>query len=324
MATSTFIAIGTGNWKATSAFVSATVSRCGTGLLLVLLAGSGLAAESVPGRVFEDLNYNGTWEPGEPGIAGVRVSNGEDVVVTDEAGDYELDVADEAVIFITKPRGYATPVSEDQIPRFYYIHQPEGSPEGLRYLGIEPTGPLPEAINFPLLKHDEPSSFEAILFADTQPQTEVELDFIRDDVIAELIGTNASFGMTMGDILFDDMSLFPRFNRLIGKLGIPWYNVPGNHEINCWPRMTATRSRPSSATFGPPYYAFEYGDALFVVLDNIEYRGNGESDPGDVRGNGGYIANFGKRQLAWLEEELSHVPKDRWSSWACTHRLPPT
>ncbi|MDH3641910.1 MAG: calcineurin-like phosphoesterase family protein [Gammaproteobacteria bacterium] len=311
MATSTFIAIGTGNWKATSAIVSATVNRLGTGLLLALLAASGLAAESITGRIFEDLNYNGTWEPGEPGIAGVRVSNGEDVEVSDEAGDYELDVPDEAVIFITKPRGYATPVNEDQLPQFYYIHQPEGSPDGLRYLGIEPTGPLPEAINFPLLRHDEPNSFEALLFADTQPQTEVELDFIRDDVIAELIGTNASFGMTMGDILFDDMSLFPRFNRLIGKLGIPWYNVPGNHEIN----LLAEDDRYSLETFkryfGPPYYAFEYGDALFVVLDNIEYRGNGESDPGDVRGNGGYIANFGKRQLAWLQEELSHVPKDR-------------
>jgi hypothetical protein len=63
--------------------------------------------------------------------------------------------------------------------------------------------------------------------------------------------------------------------------------------------------------FGPPYYAFEYADALFVVLDNIEYRGNGEADPGDIRGTGGYIANFGRRQLAWLERELDHVPQDR-------------
>jgi hypothetical protein len=303
----TFIATDTASWKGTES----VARRWGAGLLLLGLASFCQANETATGRVFEDLNYNDTWEPGEPGIAGVRVSNGVDVVVTDGDGDYQLDVPDEAVIFITKPSGYATPVNADQLPQFYYIHQPNGSPQGLRYLGIEPTGPLPEAINFPLQKHFEPTSFEAILLADTQPQTEVEVDFIRDDVIAELIGTNASFGMTMGDILFDEMSLFPRFNALVGKVGIPWYNVPGNHEIN----LLADNDQHSLETFkryfGPPYYAFEYAEALFVVLDNIEYQGNGESDPGDVRGSGGYIANFGKRQLAWLKQELEHIPKDR-------------
>lgn len=307
MATSTITEIDMVSWKV----IRAVAKLCAAGLFLILCGAIVHAATLIPGRVFEDLNYSGTWEPGEPGIAGVRVSNGVDVVVTDDAGDYELDVPEEAVIFITKPRGYATPVNAHQIPQFYYIHQPDGSPQGLRYPGIEPTGPLPEAINFPLRKRDEPSRFEVILFADTQPQTEVELDFIRDDVIAELIGTSASFGMTMGDIMFDDMSLFPRYNALVSKLGIPWYNVPGNHEIN----LLAADDRYALETFkryfGPPYYAFEFGDALFVVLDNIEYRGNGESDPGDVRGNGGYIANFGKRQLAWLKEELKHVPEDR-------------
>ncbi|MCZ6711562.1 MAG: calcineurin-like phosphoesterase C-terminal domain-containing protein, partial [Gammaproteobacteria bacterium] len=282
-----------------------------TGIALILLGALAHGADSISGKVFEDLNLNGSWESGEPGVAGVRVSNGVDVVVTDGAGDYRLKVRNEAIIFLTKPRGYATPVNEHQIPQFFYIHQPGGSPEGLRYPGIEPTGPLPEAINFPLIKREEPSRFEVILFADTQPQTEVELDFIRDDVIAELIGTSASFGMTMGDIMFDEMSLFPRYNALVSKVGIPWYNVPGNHEIN----LLAADDRYALETFkryfGPPYYAFEFAQALFVVLDNIEYQGNGESDPGDVRGNGGYIANFGKRQLAWLKEELKHVPEER-------------
>ena len=181
----------------------------------------------------------------------------------------------------------------------------------MRYQGVRPTGPLPETIDFPLIAQQEPVRFEAILLADTQPQTEAEVDYIRDDVVAELIGTRARFGMTMGDISFDDMSIFPRLNNIIAQIGIPWFNVPGNHELN----LDAADDQYSLETFkryfGPPYYAFEYGDALFVVLDNIEYQGNGQSDPGDVRGSGGYIANFGKRQLAWLQQELSHVPEDR-------------
>ena len=279
-------------------------------LVLLAATASSAVAEIASGTVFEDRNGNGVLDEGEPGISGVRVSDGEAVRLTDESGRYRLDVGSEAVIFITKPRGYATPVNEDQLPQFYYIHQPEGSPPS-RYPGVAPTGPLPERIDFPLVARPEPNRFEALLFADTQPQTTAELDYIRDDVLTELIGTEAKFGMTMGDVTFDDLSMMPRLNRLIARLGIPWYNVPGNHELN----FEAVDDRYSLETFkryyGPPYYAFEYGDALFVVLDNIEYQGNGNADPGDVRGSGGYIANFGKRQLTWLRRELAHVPEDR-------------
>ena len=278
---------------------------------LALGAASPAGADTARGTVFEDRNGNGRLDDGEPGIAGVRVSDGLDVVTTDAGGAWRLELEGEAVIFITKPRGYATPVNEHQIPQFYYIHQPEGSPPGMRYPGVAPTGPLPERIDFPLIRRDEPTRFEALLLSDTQPQTAAEVDYIRDDVVAELIGTDAAFGMTMGDVLFDDLSLFPRYNAIIARIGIPWYNVPGNHELN----FEAEDDRYSLETFkryfGPPYYAFEYGDALFVVLDNIEYQGHGESDPGDVRGSGGYVANLGRRQLAWLAQELRHVPDER-------------
>ncbi len=277
----------------------------------ILLAAQTTDAATATGRVFVDANRNGQMDLSERGLPGVRVSNGIAVTTTDDDGRYRLPVDDEAIIFITKPRGYATPVNRHMIPQFYYIHQPNGSPEGLRYAGIEPTGPLPEEINFPIVERPEPNQFEAILFSDTQPQTDRELDYIRDDVVAELIGTDAAFGMTMGDILFDDLSMFPRFNALIAQIGVPWYNVPGNHEIN----FEATEDRYSLETFkrfyGPPYYAFEYAEALFVILDNIEYKGRGQADPGDVRGNGGYEASLSRDQLRWLENELEHVDEDR-------------
>lgn len=286
-----------------------TVRQMGVGLLLAVLVAPA-QAETARGTVFEDRNGNGVLDAGEPGIPGVRVSDGEVVRLTDADGRYRLEIGAEAVVFITKPRGFAAPVNEDHLPQFYYIHQPEGSPP-MRYPGVAPTGPLPERIDFPLIAQEEPDQFEAILFADTQPMTTAELDYIRDDVLAELVGTEAKFGMTMGDITFDDLSVIPRLNRLIGQLGIPWYNVPGNHELNFDAADDARSLETFKRFFGPPYYAFEFGDALFVVLDNIEYKGNGEADPGDVRGSGGYIAKLGKRQLTWLRRELAHVPEDR-------------
>ena len=263
------------------------------------------------GTVFRDDNGNGVRDSGEPGIADVRVSNGREVTLTDAGGDYTIAVDDEAIVFLTKPAGYMTPLTEDMLPRFHYIHQPQGSPPGMRYRGIDPTGPLPERIDFPLTRQGEPSTFDAILFADPQPQTEAELDFIRDDVIAELLGTDARFGMTLGDILFDDLALFPRYNRLIGTMGVPWYNVPGNHEMN----FEAEGDRHSLETFkryfGPPYYAFEVGSAVFFVLDNIVYQGGGEPTADNLRGQGRYVAEFDERQMQWLANELAHIPDDK-------------
>ena len=279
-------------------------------LAFLLLPHSALAANAT-GQVFLDSNKNGSLDAAERGIAGVRVSNGLDVVTTNDEGRYTLPVDEQSIIFITKPRDYAIPVNAHMLPQFYYIHQPAGSPAGMRYEGIAPTGPLPEQIDFPLIERQESSQFEAILFADPQPQTQRELDYIRDDVVAELIDTQAAFGMTLGDILYDDLSMFPRYNAVIAQIGIPWYNVPGNHELNFEADSDEYSLETFKKFFGPPYYAFEYADALFVVLDNIDYQGNGKADPGDVRGNGGYEARISKRQLRWLEKELEFVDKDR-------------
>ena len=280
-------------------------------ILLALAASAEAETETAQGTVFEDENRNGQLDAGEPGIASVSVSNGVDVVQTDGEGRYSIDVPGEAIVFISKPRGYATPVNGWQLPQFYYIHQPKGSPPGLRYRGIEPTGDLPETIDFPLFKVDEPEQYSALLFSDPQPQTEAEVDFIRDDVVSELIGTDARFGMTLGDIMFDDLSLFPRLLAVVGQIGIPWYNVAGNHEMNLLAENDRYALETFKSYFGPPYYSFDYGDAHFVVLDNFEYKGNGESDPADIRGSGGYELWIGKQQLKWLKNDLEQVPDDR-------------
>ena len=37
-------------------------------------------------------------------------------------------------------------------------------------------------------------------------------------MIAELIGTEAAFGVTAGDVVYDDLTLYPRRNRLFVKV----------------------------------------------------------------------------------------------------------
>jgi hypothetical protein len=269
------------------------------------------SAGTVSGIVYESRSSAADRQAGDPGIAGVLVSNGRDVVKTDIAGRYVLPIDEESVIFVVKPTGYAVPVDEDMLPRFYFIHQPAGSPQSLnlRYRGIDPTGPLPDSVDFPLKKADEPQKFDVIVFADPQPESAVEVGFVRDDVINALIGTNsAAFGITTGDIMFDDLSLYPRLNRIIGQIGLPWYNIGGNHDLN-YEAPSARYSRETfKRTYGPNYYAFEYGGALFLMLDNVNYLGN---DPTRPRAGSKFEGRIGERQLAFVANVLKTWPVDK-------------
>ncbi len=98
----------------------------------------------------------------------------------------------------------------------------------------------------------------AILWADPQPHTQDEVSHVRDDVVEELVGTSALFGITVGGIMFDDLSLLPRFNRLVARIGVPRYNVPGNHELNFESPDDEGSLDTFKRHFGPPYYSFDY------------------------------------------------------------------
>lgn len=286
----------------------------GQGLLILAVvlnaASVGFADEIVSGIVFDDRDGDIRHDEGEPGVSGVLVSNGLDVVLTDSDGRYRLNLDERELVFITKPAGWAVPLSDDNLPRFFYRHYPTGTPAelGLRFPGPEPSGSLDDPIDFPLRRVDEPDHFEVIWFSDPQPQTPDEIDYIRDDVIAELIGTRAALGITVGDIMYDDLSLLPRYNEVVGQVGIPWYNVPGNHDMN----FQANHDRDSLETFkrhfGPPYYSFDYGRVHFVMLDTVDYLGKNAQ-----RGRLGrtYEGRVAERQLAWLKNDLEYVPSDR-------------
>ena len=124
--------------------------------------------DAARGKVFLDANRNSRHDPNETGIAGVMVSNGREVVVTRFDGSYELPAYEDMNLFITKPAGYSAPVSDEMVPQFSYIHKMAGSPD-LHFGGIAPTGPLPQAINFPLI--EDPSGKPVFLSCLRRPAT---------------------------------------------------------------------------------------------------------------------------------------------------------
>ena len=261
------------------------------------------------GTVTEVAGQSGS-DKGPP-IAGVLMSNGREVTRTDASGRYSLPVARGQSIFVIKPAGFRLRVqAATNLPVFSYVHDPDGTPPDLdfRYRGMAPTGPLPPSIDFQLSREPEPQRFDVILFTDPQPESPVEIEYIRDDVVAGLIGSKAAFGITCGDIAFDDLSAYGRINRIVGRIGLPWWTVGGNHDLD-YEAPDAVRSRDTyKRVFGAPYYAHAYGNALFIMLDNVDYAGHASGKPG---GRGAYRGFVSPDQLAFVRNLLAATPPDR-------------
>lgn len=257
------------------------------------------------GVVFEDQNNNLMRDEGEPGVANVSVSNGIQVVQTDADGAYTLPVRDEMVVFVTKPIGYMVAVDENNVPRFSYIHRPNGSPDFIQeYRGIEPTGELPASVDFPLYPYDEPAQFDFIVYGDTQVSDHKELGYLRDGAIAELSTSEALFGIAVGDLVNDPLALYPRYQQVMGAAGFPTWYVVGNHDLNFDSVDDRYHTETYIRNFGAPYYSFSYGDVHVVVLENIRWN----VDPGH---EGTYNARTSDEQLEWLANDLQFVPEDK-------------
>ncbi|MBI2477088.1 MAG: calcineurin-like phosphoesterase C-terminal domain-containing protein [Planctomycetia bacterium] len=256
------------------------------------------------GIVYHDANSNQKFDSGEKRLPNVRVSNGRDVVRTNVEGKYELTVDNDDIIFVVKPKGFRTPLSDDKLPQFYYIHKPEGSPN-LKFKGVAPTGDLPASVDFPLYEQSEPEQFRAVLFGDPQPRDQKEVDYIAHDVVEELIGTDASFGVTLGDIVFDDLDVFVPLNKTVALIGIPWYNVIGNHDINLDAVGDLQNDETFESHYGPAYYSFDYGQVHFIVLDDIEWY---HPTPG---GKGQYRGGLGEEQMTFVRNDLAMISDEQ-------------
>jgi len=268
--------------------------------------GSAAATElpTARGTVFEDLNGNGRLDPGEPGIAGVLVSNGEDVVKTDAEGRYALPIDDDTIVFVIQPPGWQVPVNPSNLPQHYVIHKPAGSPP-LKYAGVPPTGPLPEAIDFPLHRCGGSDGFSILVFGDTQSRNLRELDYLARDIVRELADCrDAAFGLALGDITFDDLDLFEPTARLLSLIGVPWHNIIGNHDMNVDAADDAFADETYQRVYGPSTYAFSRERVHFLVLNNIILHPAAGDEPAR------YSAGLRPRQKSFIRNFLSHVPSE--------------
>lgn len=295
-----------------------------------IIPGEDLAATRVTGIVFEDLNQNSQFDEGEPGIPGVKVSNGLDVVVTGAEGAYSLAARDDMAVFVIQPAGYQVPHNEDWVPQFAYQHKPAGTPKQLRYGGLPPTGPLPAAIHFPLISTPNSNAFQCAVLGDIQSYSNTEIGYVRDSLVDDILGLDRAERpdclIAVGDVLGDDFGLLPRLANVLGTLKAPQWWVHGNHDFDFDADTDADSSDSWRRMYGPNYYAFEIGDAVFIILDNVVYP-CGYVDA-EVQGREFCITESRKlyngritdAQMAFVENLLSLYPDDKLLVFA--HHIP--
>ncbi|TCD27092.1 metallophosphoesterase [Pedobacter psychrodurus] len=224
------------------------------------------------------------------GIANVVVSDGFNVVQTDKSGYYTIEINPLAkFVWISTPSGYEFK-TESSIAKYYE------SALGKTNLNFELT---------PLKQNDNRHNF--IIWADPQVKNKKDVAQMMETSVPDTIKIIKAMdpkipvhGITVGDIVWDNHELFTDYNAAVTKMGIPFFQALGNHDMDYRMGGDETSDKTFQEHYGPTYYSFNRGKAHYVVLDDVRYLGT-------ERNYDGFIS---QAQLDWLAKDLKYVAKD--------------
>ena len=227
------------------------------------------------------------------GLKGVVVSDGYSVVTTNAAGKYEMPVHPDAVaVFVSTPAGYAF-VEERGVSRHYRMLQDH---------------PLRKPINFDLTPLDtDDNEHQFVIWADTQVRNAQDVEKLMSQSVPDLqayvetAGKGALMhGITVGDIVWDDLTLFKDYNEAVAKTGIPFFQCIGNHDMDYNKGGDDKSDDTFTQMYGPTYYSFNRGKVHYVVMDDVRYLGKDRL----------YDGHIAQHQLDWLKKDLEFVPHE--------------
>lgn len=222
------------------------------------------------------------------GVPQVVVSDGFNFTVTDAQGNYTLNASDEAdFVFIVTPSGYM-PACDKSTPKFYRSLKGDDFDFELFNFGV-PGG-----------------TYRMLAVGDPQPRGEAEFARLRDEAFVDLeeMGKVCRdknlpvFSVFLGDILYDNLDMFPYVKGLMEQIKMPVWPVIGNHDHNQDVPDDLHGDDLYCNAFGPAYYGFNAGKDYYIVLDNILYNGIENYEEG-----------LDQKQIDWLKGYLKYVPK---------------
>ena len=153
---------------------------------------------------------------------------------------------------------------------------------------------------------DDPSNFDFLVVTD---RTGEHRDHVFRDAMPKLNLLRPAFVMSVGDLIEgyteDRAELeaqWDEFEGFIDALGMPFFYLPGNHDVSNDVMAEVWRER-----FGASYYHFRYKDVLFLALNSELF--SMVSKPGTPVGGPDKPAE----QMAYIEKVLAANRDARWT-----------
>lgn len=264
---------------------------------VLALTGGLIAAGRLPANAIANgkvKSLKGRVITGSKGVSGVVISDGYNVVMTDKNGKYEFEPHPAArAVFISTPAGYAFK-NQNGIARHYRQLKEINLKKSLVFNLV------------PLDKNDNEHQF--IIWADPQVKNNDDVQKMMTQSVPDVQKFVAAagaetllHGITVGDIVWDELKLYPEYDKAVEQMGIPFFQCLGNHDMDYRQGGDETSDVTFQQTYGPTYYSFNRGQVHYVVMDNVRYLGK-------ERDYDGYLV---QHQLDWLQKDLAFVPKDK-------------
>lgn len=225
------------------------------------------------------------------GVPNVAVTDGVLVVTTSLDGSYKIQSStDNRFVYYSLPSGYQSPIVGGT-PRFYAsVKDIKGA----------------QTVNFELEKADCSQTVHSfVVWADPQISVKSEfakLDKVVEDVRSTIDGLSCQMpvhALALGDLVFDKPRFYKPYKRVVGRMGVPFYQVIGNHDMDFSADSKAMVTDAYEREFGPTHYSFNIGALHYVVLRNVSPK----------NGSPNYIGYVNESQLRWLEQDLALVNK---------------
>ena len=259
----------------------------------VLLPPSLAYSAAQPLRPAVPVRIRGRVQTGGRGLAGVAVTDGLSIVETANDGAFALvSNTRRPFVYLSMPAGFAMPQNETGTARFY------------RPIEAGPGGEM--QVLFDLERRggdDENHAF--LVLCDPQTQDDRDMGLFHQETVPDVqqtlqsLGNTPAFGVSCGDIMWDRLSLYPEYERAVSRMGIPFFQVVGNHDLDFDGPTDQTSVRTFQRHFGPAHYSFDRGAVHYVVLDDVFWNANN------------YFGYLDADQLAWLEADLARVEAGR-------------